>query len=244
MQKSLPPRNPPWGIFDALIVLFLINILGFLFKMFGQSWLKLLAGLLPGGATRLNQLLFSSFLQTFMFLFFMGIFVFGKYKINLRYLGLVKTKFAYWLKVGLINGVILFFSVIIMGAIISRFLPIEIEPQPIAEIIVTAQTKWEMVIPFIVASIFAPISEELYFRGFLYPAFRQKIGVGWGIMVTSLIFGSLHFDFVRLIPLAFGGIWLNWLYERSGSIYTSIVAHSVWNTIMTFLIFWLPQVVN
>jgi membrane protease YdiL (CAAX protease family) len=243
MQKNLPPVNPPWGIVDALTVLIIINILAFIFKIFGQGWLGFFVGFLPGGETKLNQLLVSSLIQTFLFLFFIGVYILGKHKASLRYLGLVRTKFGHWLKVGLVNGVILFFAVMFMGAIISFLSPVEIKPQPIAEVIMTAGSKWEMVVPFIVASLFAPISEELYFRGFLYPALRRKIGVVGGILVTSLIFGSLHFDFIRMIPLAFGGIWLNWLYEKSGSIYTSIVAHSVWNGIMTLLIFWMPQAV-
>jgi len=193
MQKRLPPANPPWGIIEAISVLIVINVLAVIFKTFGQNWLLLLVNFLPGGKTQLNQLLISSFIQTFMFLFFIGVFVLGKYKVNIRYLGLVKTKLGHWLKVGLINGVILFFAVMIMGAIISVFSPVEIKPQPIAEVIMTAGTKWEMIIPFIVASIFAPLSEELYFRGFLYPAFRQRIGVVWGILVTSLIFWRASF---------------------------------------------------
>lgn len=243
MQRSLPPSNPPWGIFEALAVLILINVLALLMKAFGQEWLLFLIKLLPGGETELNKLLLGSLIQTFLFLLFIGILVLGKYRISIKNLGLVKTRFGHWLKVGIINGVILFFAVLLMGAIISWFSPVEIKPQPIAEIIMTAESKWEMVVPFIVASIMAPISEELYFRGFLYPAFRKKIGIRWGILVTSIIFGGLHFDLVRMIPLAFGGIWLNWLYEKSGSIYSSIIAHSVWNGIMTLLIFWVPQVV-
>jgi len=244
MQKNLPPANPPWGIIDALSVLFIINILAFLLKIFGHNWLTSLVVFLPGGKTQINQLLISSFIQTFLFLFFIGFFILGKYKVSPKYLGLVKTKIGHWLKVGIINGVILFFAVMLLGIIINWFSPVEIKPQPIAEIIMSASTKWEMLIPFIVASVFAPISEELYFRGFLYPALRRKIGVRWGILVTSLIFGSLHFDFIRMIPLAFGGMWLNWLYEKSGSLYAPIVAHSVWNGIMTLLIFWIPQAVS
>jgi len=244
MQNKLPPVNPPWGIIDALFVLLIINVLAFLLKIFGHNWLTSLVGFLPGGKTQINQLLISSFIQTFMFLLFIGIFILGKYKVSPKYLGLVNTKIGHWLKIGLINGVILFFAVMLLGIIISWFSSVEIKPQPIAEIIMSASTKWEMLIPFIVASVFAPISEELYFRGFLYPVLRRKIGVGWGILVTSLIFGGLHFDLIRMIPLAFGGIWLNWLYEKSGSIYSSIVAHSVWNGIMTLLIFWVPQAVS
>lgn len=243
MTKNFPPANPPWSIIDALTVLFMINIIAFLLKIFGRDGLLFAIAFLPGGKTGLNQLLVSSFIQTFLFLLFIGWYIKVKYKTSFSSLGLVRTRFTHWFKIGLINGVVLFVAVVIMGALMSAFLPIEIKPQPIAEIIMTAATKWERLIPFIVASIFAPISEELYFRGFLYPTLRRKIGVGWAIILTSLIFGSLHFDLIRTIPLAFGGIWLNLLYEKSGSIYTAIVAHSVWNGIMTILIFWIPQVV-
>lgn len=243
MQKNLPPTNPPWGIKDAVIILLLINLLAFIFRLFGPHWLISVVEIFPGGKSQINELLISSFIQTFMFLFFIAYYIFLKYRVDIKYLGLVRTRFSHWLKVGLINGVILFFAVLLMGVVINWFSPVEVKPQPIAEIIMSAKTRWEMIIPFIVASIFAPISEELYFRGFLYPALRRKIGVGWGILVTSLIFGGLHFDLIRMIPLAFGGIWLNWLYEKSGSIYTSIIAHSVWNGIMTILIFLIPQAI-
>ncbi|MFZ5944325.1 MAG: CPBP family intramembrane glutamic endopeptidase [Bacillota bacterium] len=241
MQKTLPPSNPPWKVADGIIILIMINVLAFAFKIFGHQWVISAAGRFPGGVSDLNVLLVSSFIQTALFLLFIGYYVFFKYKISFKYLGLVKTRFGHWLKIGFINGIILFFAVVIMGIIINWVSPIEVKPQPIAEIIMSAQTNWEMVIPFIVASIFAPISEELFFRGFLYPSLRSKIGILRGMVVTSLIFGGLHFDLVRMIPLAFGGIWLNWLYEKSGSIYTSIVAHSVWNGIMTMLIFLIPS---
>lgn len=242
MQTKLPPVNPPWKIRDGILILIFINLFAFLFRIFGQNWLKIVVENLPGGKSELNELLLSSLIQTAMFLLLIAYYVFWKYKSNIIFLGLARTRFSHWLKVGLINGVILFFAVLILGVLINWLLPIEIKPQPIAKIIMSAQTKWERVIPFIVASVFAPISEELYFRGFLYPALKRKIGMKWGILITSLIFGSLHFDLIRMLPLAFGGIWLNWLYERSGSIYTSIVAHSVWNGIMTILIFMAPQV--
>ena len=128
-------------------------------------------------------------------------------------------------------------SVVFLGALINYLVPIEVDPQPITEIILKAETSWEIFIPFLVTAIFAPISEELYFRGLLYPALRRRIGVKWGIIVTSLIFGGLHYDLVRMIPLVFGGIWLNWLYEKSGTIYAPMMAHSAWNGIMCFLFF-------
>jgi uncharacterized protein len=35
-----------------------------------------------------------------------------------------------------------------------------------------------------------------------------------------------------------GGIALNIVYQRTGSLYSSIVAHGVWNGIMGVLAFW------
>src|SRR5690554_4078336 len=99
MQKSLPPSNPPWGVFEALIVLIFINLLALVIKIFGQDWLLFLLNFLPGGETGLNKLLVSSFIQTFLFLFLIGFFVVGKYKLGLKYLGLVQTKLGHWLKI-------------------------------------------------------------------------------------------------------------------------------------------------
>jgi len=243
MQKNTPSSNPPWGIIDAIIVLLFINLFAFVFKILGREWLIIILGKLPGGRSELNQLLITSIIQTGLFLILIYYFVFMKYKSNIKSLGLVKTRLKHWLKVGFINGFILFFIVLVLGILLNWLLPIDIKPQPIAKVIMSARTKWEMMIPFFVTAVSAPLSEELYFRGFLYPALRRRIGIKWGILVTSVIFGSLHYDLIRAIPLIFGGIWLNVLYEKSGSIYTSMIAHSVWNSIMTILIFIMPQAV-
>lgn len=236
MEKKLPPTNPPWGIPEALVVLVLVNLAAFMFRNFGRDFLLNIVELFPGGQTQLNQLLVSSIIQTGLFLIFIFFVVKLVHGYDLKILGLVKTRLGYWLRVGLLNGVVLFISVVILGALINYLIPVEIEPQPITEVILSAGTSWERFIPFIVTAIFAPISEELYFRGFLYPALRRRIGVKGGIVVASLIFGGLHYDLVRMIPLVFGGIWLNWLYERSGTIYAPMMAHSAWNGIMCLLI--------
>ncbi|NMA02670.1 MAG: CPBP family intramembrane metalloprotease [Clostridia bacterium] len=233
-QKS--PIHPPWGIIEALLVLVLVNLTAFMFRKFGSGFLLNIVELFPGGPTQLNQLLLSSIIQTGLFLSLILFIVKLVHGQDLKALGLVRNRLGYWLKIGLLNGIVLFISVVFLGALINYLVPIEVDPQPITEIILKAETSWEIFIPFLVTAIFAPISEELYFRGLLYPALRRRIGVKWGIIVTSLIFGGLHYDLVRMIPLVFGGIWLNWLYEKSGTIYAPMMAHSAWNGIMCFLI--------
>lgn len=228
--------NPHWGIIEALAVLVLVNLAAFMFRNFGRDFLLGIVELFPGGQSPLNQLLVSSIIQTGLFLLLILFVVKLVHGQDLKSLGLVNNRLGYWLGIGLLNGIILFMSVVFLGALINYLIPVEVDPQSITEVILKAETSWERFIPFLVTAIFAPISEELYFRGFLYPALRRRIGVKGGIIVASLIFGGLHYDLVRMIPLVFGGMWLNWLYERSGTIYASMIAHSAWNGIMCLLI--------
>ena len=44
----------------------------------------------------------------------------------------------------------------------------------------------------IFAVTLAPLMEELFFRGFLYPVLARRLGVGSGIFLTSAAFAVLH----------------------------------------------------
>jgi membrane protease YdiL (CAAX protease family) len=38
-----------------------------------------------------------------------------------------------------------------------------------------------------------PLMEELFFRGFLYPVVARRLGAFWGILLTALPFGLMHY---------------------------------------------------
>jgi uncharacterized protein len=44
----------------------------------------------------------------------------------------------------------------------------------------------------IIAVTFAPLLEELFFRGFLYPVVARRWGAGWGVFLAALPFALLH----------------------------------------------------
>lgn len=56
-------------------------------------------------------------------------------------------------------------------------------------------------------------------------------------MGSGAIFALLHLDLWRFLPLALGGIGLAYLYDRTGNILASIIAHATWNTIMILLLY-------
>lgn len=80
------------------------------------------------------------------------------------------------------------------------------------------------------AAIAAPIVEELIFRGYLYPIMKKYTGAWFALISTSLLFGIIHVSLVPLIPLAIFGAMLVLLYEYTGSIWTPMIAHCIFNT--------------
>lgn len=80
----------------------------------------------------------------------------------------------------------------------------------------------------------APIAEELFFRGFVYSGLRRALSIWPAIVISGVVFGSIHLIGgnvgVAVLISAFG-IVLAYLYERTGSIWTPIVAHMINNSI-------------
>ena len=79
------------------------------------------------------------------------------------------------------------------------------------------------------AVVFAPIFEEIIFRGFLYRNMRDILGKTPAMMLTGFLFALVHLDLNLLFPLAGLGFGLCLLYERSGSLLAPIFVHALWN---------------
>jgi uncharacterized protein len=77
----------------------------------------------------------------------------------------------------------------------------------------------------------APLAEEVFFRGFLYQAFRNSFGVLPGALLSALIFGAIHFEFFKLVQLAILGVILALLFEKTRSLWSPIILHAVNNTL-------------
>ena len=125
-----------------------------------------------------------------------------------------------------------------MSLLLNWLIPQPVEPQPYVEIFLSAQNGWQVLGVVLIGSLIAPLSEEIYFRGFLYPYLRDRLGVDFGLWASAIIFGALHLDLIRFAPLTLGGFGLALIYQRTGSLWASIIAHGVWNGIMTFLVYW------
>ncbi len=96
------------------------------------------------------------------------------------------------------------------------------------------------VLTLFAAAAVAPISEEIFFRGFLYGGLRGRIGVLGAMVVSTLFFTGLHLSAELFIPIFVLGLSLAWLYEYTGSLYPGIILHAV-NNALSLLLYFLLQ---
>lgn len=106
----------------------------------------------------------------------------------------------------------------------------EPELQRIVSELMSTQNNQKRVTMIIAACVFAPIIEEVIFRGYLYPVIKRYTEPVIAAIFTGVIFGAIHGQIWAVIPLSIFGILLALLYEKSGSIWTCILCHAMFNS--------------
>jgi CAAX protease family protein len=89
------------------------------------------------------------------------------------------------------------------------------------------------VVAGILIVVAAPISEEVFFRGFIFGGFRTRLGFLPAALLSAAIFGLFHYtgggSETVLPQLAVLGFAFAWVYEETGSIYPTIALHMLNN---------------
>lgn len=93
----------------------------------------------------------------------------------------------------------------------------------------------------ILIAVVAPMAEELFFRGMLYPLLRQRWAVWPAILVNGLLFSLIHILPPLLPGLFLVGVVLAWVREKSGSIIPCILLHALQNGIVLWSIYQLAN---
>lgn len=77
----------------------------------------------------------------------------------------------------------------------------------------------------LVVVIFAPIVEEIFFRGYFLQILLSRTSVPIASIVCSFIFSFVHFEFASFIPIFILSLILNRLFIRSRNIWPGICFH-------------------
>lgn len=95
---------------------------------------------------------------------------------------------------------------------------------------------------FVALVVLPPIAEELLFRGYLFGRLREKFGFWVTSIIVSVVFGIVHLQWNVGVDVAVLSLFLCYLRERTGSIWASIVLHSLKNGVAYFLLFIAPLI--
>tara|TARA_B100002003_G_scaffold109494_1_gene101369 strand:+ start:2757 stop:3665 length:909 start_codon:yes stop_codon:yes gene_type:complete len=88
-----------------------------------------------------------------------------------------------------------------------------------------------LITTLILVGIIGPIAEEIFFRGFVLPGLVKQFGIVRSLLLSSFLFGIFHFDPGAVVPTFTLGLALGWVYLKTGSIWPSVFAHGLHNSL-------------
>jgi uncharacterized protein len=122
---------------------------------------------------------------------------------------------------------LLVYGIVIVHNLVLLSLKIDTQVGALQKLLGAGNIPWWLSAGGIVV---APIVEELYFRGFLFAAFRSKYTWKIAALISAVLFGLAHGQWVAFIPTALLGYTFAYLYERTRSIWPGIILHCLVNS--------------
>ncbi len=84
---------------------------------------------------------------------------------------------------------------------------------------------------FFVLAVSPAVCEEILFRGAILSGLRQRLNPWVCMAVVGVLFGLFHLSLYRVVPTGMIGVMLTYMALRSGSIFPSMAAHCLFNTV-------------
>lgn len=88
----------------------------------------------------------------------------------------------------------------------------------------------------VVVIVVAPLAEEFFFRGFMFQALRNRLGVAGAAGLDGLVFGAAHAGtrpWQYLVPLVLFGVILCLVFQRTRSLWPCVGLHGA-NNLLAF----------
>jgi len=124
--------------------------------------------------------------------------------------------------------------VLLISLIMNSLIDNQNGSNPLLEIVLNNNNYLSFFLLFVTTTLLAPLFEEIIFRGILLPTLSRNFGVISGIIVSAFIFALAHLSLGEMPPLFVLGIGLGITRIASGSLFSSVIMHSLWNG-LTFL---------
>jgi hypothetical protein len=243
-HEGLPIRrfqtpNTPWGlgeVFKVLVLMFFLDLVVSYAIGLTLTLMRLQA---------VNEALVgASFVRSIIIVFYLRSLVRGRYAGSWADLGFCRSNLPQQARTGL-GGYLAMIPIYLLALglllVILNLFNLESPVQSPVQVLYTEKNAVSAIAFAIFMGILGPWFEEIVFRGFMYPAFKNRMGVRVGILASAVIFAALHGHGVAFVPILILGLALNVLYERSGSIVPGAVLHMTHNSAMLLITMTIKQ---
>jgi membrane protease YdiL (CAAX protease family) len=211
-------KEQHWKMSDVVIVVVVINILPLLFAL----TLYILSRL------NVNIHMPVTNVHTFAIYIALLVLLIGLFKFRLKKsvgaLGIETNNVRRAILLGVFVGLI---SCLLIDGLYLLLWPDRYAPE-VTKTIRTSGTLIDLSLYFVVALVLGPVLEEVIYRGILYSPYRKKYGPAKAVIITSVFFAMAHFA----LPSFLFSLLLTALYEKTESIISLIIAHSVHNLLV------------
>lgn len=93
---------------------------------------------------------------------------------------------------------------------------------------------WELALFVLLAVVWAPLVEELIFRGAMFRHLRSRWGLAVSAVASAMVFGLMHgYAWYLLTPVVMLGLGFALIRQWRGSIIACMTAHAIHNGIVT-----------
>ncbi len=155
----------------------------------------------------------------------------------LKYLGLNRINLNLGL-LGLLTIIVAFPAINLLASINEQvnmpqwMIDMEQKAQVLTKAFMTVNSIGGLLLNIFMIAVLPAIGEELIFRGILQRIFTDLTGkVVWGIVISAVLFSSMHMQFQGFLPRLALGVLFSYFYIWSGSLWLPIIAHFINNSI-------------
>lgn len=242
-KSALQKESVTWGISDVIRISLVILFISYLVGVIEAFVIKALHINLDAN---LRIIVITFFIDAFACLVLLY-FVIIKHKKTLASVGL---KFSFFFK-NVLAGITAYIFIVpsllvilILSIRLLNFLGYSPPTQPILEAFMEEERSRVLLFLTIFVSVFGPLVEEMFFRGFVYPAIKKRLGILAAVLLSAAMFSLLHTNIVGFLPIMTLGVLLAYLYETTGSLVSSITVHIIHNSIIVSFIFFIKELVG
>lgn len=138
----------------------------------------------------------------------------------------------------------LFFLVLAGVALLAFLFSYEPPPHPLVGIFLEEEKRSPATVAYSIflACVAGPLLEEIFFRGFCYPAFKKRWGKVWALSLSAAFFALIHENLFAFLPIFVLGLGLGYLYEKRGTLLPSITLHVIHNSVFIAYFFLVKKV--